>query len=183
TALAPTDWLEDPSTTIVYPPGVFEPEVVTVTASVPTSGRPSSARGLGLWESLHAPATTSVAAAAATKLQPVLRAIVAPSPVSFVPPQRRVRRGWAKTGPTRGAAETGRAWRSGAAPPSRTLRRARAVAGAQQRVAALLRSGQPRSRSRKSRSLSSSNAPAMFSSRCWTLDVPGMGSITGERLS
>ena len=32
-------------------------------------------------------------------------------------------------------------------------------------------------------SSSSSSAAAVFSSRCFTLDVPGIGSITGERCS
>src|SRR2546421_7193115 len=77
--LAPTDW-EEPSTLTVYPPGAFEPDVVTVTAMVPTSGRPSSARGLGLWESLQAPAITRTAAAVAMELHRVLRAIVHPPP-------------------------------------------------------------------------------------------------------
>src|SRR5919198_3360439 len=80
TPVLPTDWLEEPSTVTVYPDGMSEPDVVTVTASVARSGRPSSARGLGLWESLQAMVPIRVAPAIANKVQLVVRAIVALAP-------------------------------------------------------------------------------------------------------
>src|SRR5919108_1084390 len=76
TPVLPTDWLEEPSTVTVYPDGMSEPDVVTVTASVARSGRPSSARGLGLWESLQATVPIRVAPAIANKVQLFVRAIV-----------------------------------------------------------------------------------------------------------